>query len=121
MPEQVALDGIIGIAKEMDRRHFGIDLELPEGGEKKVLGRNRIGCRERIAQQQPFPGGDHDIDDVPAEMHHDLVVSVERGGRLEHPAQQLRTAIVSGIKKNCLIARQFQTFYRIGFLEDDNA
>ena len=107
MPEQVALDGLVGFAEEMDRRHLRIDLELVQGGKEEILRRHRIGSRIGVAEQQLFAGGDHDIHGRRALMDHHFIIAVQAGGGRQHAGEALRIGIVSGIKKNCLIARQF--------------
>ena len=100
-------DAVARLSEEMDGRHFGIDLELADGCEQIVLGCNLICGRIRIAEQEPVSGGQHDIDGFPVNMEHHFVVTIECSGGFQHIGKEARSGVGSGIKKNCLIARQF--------------
>ena len=62
----------------------------------------------------------HDIDRIGAHMNHHFVVAGKGGGGSQHIGDEARGIRRTGIKKNCLVARQFQTFYRVGLLENHN-
>ena len=100
-------DYILGIAKRASTPNGLVDLELPESGEKEILGAHVVGRRIGIAEQELVARRQDDVGRFAAHMHHNLVVTVQRRGGLQHVGQPTRGGIVSGIKKNCLIARQF--------------
>ena len=120
MPEQVALDGFVGISVEMDRGHFRIDLELAERREKEILGRDAVGRGLGIAQEQAIARRHHEIHHAVAQMDGHFIIRCQRGRGFHHTGNPARTGLGPGIKKNCLITRQFQTFYRFGLLKDDD-
>ena len=105
----------------MDGRHLGIDLELAHRRENEILGGHAVGSREGIAQEQPLAGSHHYVHDIRAKMNHHLVVLRKRRRCSEHFAKQARIFLLTGIKKNCLVARQFQTFYRVALFKNDYA
>ena len=107
MPEQVALDAVARLPEEMDGRHLGIDLELAEGGEKEILRGHFVRCRIGIAEQELVAGCQHDVDRFPVDVDHHFVITIERRGGLQHIREAARSVLRPGIKKNCLIARQF--------------